>query len=222
MKNRMLKGLVLSLIAGVFISGMTVQAKEADCTIAAGVYAEEVDLSGMTKEEAEEAIKAYVSEKSEETVTMSVNGETLEVSRGALGIVWDEEEVLEEAMALGKSGNLIKRYKEIKDLEFHNKVYTLGYTADKELVQTVVAEKCTKMNRDAVNVGLKKTESGIQVIDGKQGVVVDEANAVKEILRFIDEDFGVENTTIDIPTKITEPKGSAEELAKVKDMLGSF
>lgn len=222
MKNRMMKGLILSLIAGIFISGMTVQAKETDNKIATGIYAEEVNLSGMTKEEAEEAIKTYVSEKSEETVTMSVNGETLEVSRGSLGIAWDEQEVVDEALSLGKSGNLIKRYKDIKDLEFNNKIYTLGYTADKELVQTVVTEKCTKLNREAVNVGLKKTESGFQVIDGKQGVVVDEANAVKEILRFVEEDFGAENVTVEIPTKITEPKGSAEELAKVKDMLGSF
>lgn len=222
MKNRMLKGLVLSLIAGVFISGTTAYAKEADDTIATGVYAEKVNLSGMTESEAEEAIKTYVSEKSEETITLSVEGETLEVTRGELGIAWDEQDVVEEALALGKSGNLIKRYKEKKDLEFNNKVYSLGYTADKELVQTVVTEQCTKLNKEAVNVGLKKTGSGFQVIDGQQGVVVDETSAVNTILAFVEEELGTETATVVIPTKITEPKGSAKELAKVKDVLGSF
>ena len=222
MKKKILSCLLLSLMAGILFAGTNSYAKTTSDEIAMGVYAEEVDLSGLTKEEAKEAINAYISGKAEEKITLTIGDEELNVSRESLGVSWNNEEVVDEALALGKSGNLIKRYKALKDLQFDNKVYDLRYTADTELIQTVVTEKCTKYNQKAVNVGLKKTDSGFVVVDGKQGVVVDESGAVKTILAFIEGDYCEENTTVAVPTMISEPIGSAEELAKVKDKLGTF
>ena len=222
MKKKILSCLLLSLMAGILFAGTNSYAKTTSDEIAMGVYAEEVDLSGLTKEEAKEAINAYISGKAEEKITLTIGDEELNVSRESLGVSWNNEEVVDEALALGKSGNLIKRYKALKDLQFDNKVYDLRYTADTELIQTVVTEKCTKYNQKAVNVGLKKTDSGFVVVDGKQGVVVDESGAVKTILAFIEGDYSEENTTVAVPTMISEPIGSAEELAKVKDKLGTF
>ena len=222
MKKKILSCLLLSLMAGILFAGSNSYAKTTGNEIAMGVYAEEVNLSGLTKEEAKEAINAYISEKAEEKITLTIGDEELNVTRESLGISWNNEDVVDEALGLGKSGNLIKRYKSLKDLQFDNKVYDLQYTADTELIQTVVTEKCTKYNQKATNVGLKKTDSGFVVVDGKQGVVVDESAAVKTILAFIESDYSEENTTVAVPTMISEPIGSAEELAKVKDKLGTF
>ena len=222
MKNKIFAGLLLSLMAGMMFAGTTSYAKPTSDKIAIGVYADEVNLSGMTKEEAAEAIDAYILEKSEEKITITAGNEELEVSRGDLGVAWGNQDVVEEAYGLGKSGNLIKRYKAIKDLEFENKVYDLTYTADPEMIETVVTEQCTKLNREATNMGLKKTESGFQVIEGQQGVVVDEAAATDVILAYIEDEFDGTEARIAIPTKISEPLGSKEELSKVKDLLGTF
>lgn len=222
MKKKILSCLLLSLMAGILFAGSNSYAKTTSDEIAMGVYAEEVNLSGLTKEEAKEAINAYISEKAEEKITLTIGDEELNVTRESLGVSWNNVDVVDEAFGLGKSGNLIKRYKALKDLQFDNKVYDLEYTADTELIQTVVTEKCTKYNQKATNVGLKKTDSGFVVVDGKQGVVVDESAAVKTILAFIESDYSAENTTVAVPTMISEPIGSAEELAKVKDKLGTF
>ena len=222
MKNKIFAGLLLSLMAGMMFAGTTSYAKPTSDKIAIGVYADEVNLSGMTKEEAAEAIDAYILEKSEEKITITAGNEELEVSRGDLGVAWGNQDVVEEAYGLGKSGILIKRYKAIKDLEFENKVYDLTYTADPEMIETVVTEQCTKLNREATNMGLKKTESGFQVIEGQQGVVVDEAAATDVILAYIEDEFDGTEARIAIPTKISEPLGSKEELSKVKDLLGTF
>ena len=222
MKNKVFKGVVLSLMMGLLFCGTTSYAKNARDEIAMGVYVEELNVSGMTKEEAKAAIQEYVEGKSEEKITLSVGENELNVSRSDLGVTWTNEDVVEEAVRLGKSGNLIKRYKATKDLQFDNKVYDLEYTADPAMIQTVVSEKCTKYNQKATNVGLKKTSSGFQVIDGKQGIVVNEETAAKEILKFIESEYSAENTKVAVPTMISEPIGSAEELAKVKDLLGTF
>ena len=222
MKKRLFAGLVLILFAGLMFGGTTSYAKTTSDEIAQGVFVEDVDVSGMTKEEAKAAVDEYMAGKAEEKITLTVKDNELSVSRADLGVAWNNEEIIEEALALGKSGNVIKRYKALKDLEFDNKVYELTYTADSELIRTVVTEKCTKYNQKAVNTGLKKTGSGFQVVGGKQGMAVDEAAATTVILEFIENEYDGISGTIDIPTLITEPIGSAEELAKVKDLLGSF
>ena len=222
MKNKVFKGLVLSIMMGMLFCGTTSYAKTASDEIAMGVYVEELNVSGMTKEEVTAAIDEYVEGKSEEKITLTIGDNELEVSRGSLGVTWANEDVVDEALRLGKSGNLIKRYKALKDLQFNNKVYELDYTADTELIQSVVSEKCTKYNQKATNVGLKKTSNGFEVVDGKKGVVVDEEAAVDVVLSFIEGEYNAENTTIAVPTMISEPLGSPEELAKVKDLLGSF
>ena len=158
MKKRLFAGLVLILFAGLMFGGTTSYAKTTSDEIAQGVFVEDVDVSGMTKEEAKAAVDEYMAGKAEEKITLTVKDNELSVSRADLGVAWNNEEIIEEALALGKSGNVIKRYKALKDLEFDNKVYELSYTADSELIQTVVTEKCTKYNQKAVNTGLKKQD----------------------------------------------------------------
>lgn len=222
MKKRLFTGLVLIFGAGLMFGGTTSYAKTTSDEIAEGVFVEDVDVSGMTKEEAKAAVDEYMAGKAEEKITLTVGENELDISRADLGVAWENEEIIDDALALGKSGNLIRRYKALKDLEFDNKVYEMTYTADYELIQTVVSEKCTKYNQKAVNTGLKKTGSGFEVIGGKQGVVVDEDAAANVILAYIEDEYDGVAGEITIPTMITEPLGSAEELAKVKDLLGSF
>lgn len=214
--------LLLVLMLGMLIPGFSSNAKTKSDEIARGVYIGEVDVSGMTKAEAVQAVNTYVSEKVEEKLTLLIADQELEVSRGDLGITWNNQDVVDEALGLGKSGNLIKRYKALKDLEFDNKVYDITYTSDEEAVESVVTEECSKYNQEAKNAGLKKTESGFEVIPGEQGIVVDERAAVDEIKDFVQNHYSEKNAKITIPTKISEPKGTKEELARVKDKLGSF
>lgn len=222
MKKRIFSGLLLSITAGLLFIGSTSYAKTNSDEVAMGVYVDEVNISGMKKEEATEAVKNYIAEKAEEKITLTINENELEVTRGELGVAWDNQDVIDEALSLGKSGNLIKRYKAVKDLEFENKVYELEYTADKNLIQTIVSEKCTEFNKKATNLRLTKTGSGFQIVEGEQGVVVDESAAAQKILTYIEEEYNGKDASIALPTVITEPEGSAEELAKVKDLLGSF
>ena len=101
MKKKILSCLLLSLMVGILFAGTNSFAKTTSDEIAMGVYAEEVDLSGLTKEEAKEAFNAYISGKAEEKITLTIGDEELNVSRESLGVSWNNEEVVDEALALG-------------------------------------------------------------------------------------------------------------------------
>lgn len=222
MRKMRITALLFSAAVGLLLAGNTSYARAAEDRVAAGVYIGEVNVSGMKKDEASKAVNSYLSERSEETILLKMGEKELSVTREELGVSWDNPEVVDEALNVGKTGNPVRRYKELKDLESKEKVFDLEYAADETLVQTVVSEKCTKYNKKAENVGLKKTASGFQIVEGKEGVVVDETAAVQKILNYIQEEYGEENTSIDLPTRITEPEGKEEDLAKVKNLLGGF
>ena len=99
-------------------------------TIPQRVYFGEVSVGGMTQEEAKAAVEEYISGKLSQTITLQSGKNTVQVPASQFGISWGNPEIAEEAAGLGKSGNLITRYKAMKDLENEDKVYELSYEAD--------------------------------------------------------------------------------------------
>ena len=102
-----------------------VKAETEDNKIADGVYIGNVYVGGMTADEAKAAVSAYAQNVDEAVFTLNANGKSVEVSAQELGIAFQDTSAVEEALAVGKTGNLIKRYKDKKDLEYGSKVFEL-------------------------------------------------------------------------------------------------
>ena len=96
--------------------------------IHSGVYIDGIDVSGMTVAEAQAEIEAYAEELGQETLTLNIGENQLQPTLSELGLSCTNMDVIEEAAQLGKTGNIIRRYKERKDLEHENKQYQLTWT----------------------------------------------------------------------------------------------
>ena len=114
-----------------FTAGGT-QAQAADAAsnsvIHTGVYIDGIDVSGLTAAEAREELEAYVEEMGAETLTLKIGDHQLQPALSELGLECTNLDVTEEAVQLGKVGNIIQRYKDRKDLEHENKNYQLEWT----------------------------------------------------------------------------------------------
>ena len=73
-----------------------------------------------------------------------------------------------------------------------------------------------------MNASLVKTETGFQVTEGQSGVMVDTAASADAVYNYLIDDWNGEQCDIDLVVSVEEPAGTAEELAMVKDMLGTF
>jgi vancomycin resistance protein YoaR len=208
------------IAAGVSIVDVHAE-KSTDTTIADRIYIGDVSVGGMTADEAESAVEAYVEGLSDEIITLTVDDRSVEVTAGELGLTWENRENLQEAAAYGKSGNLIARYKASKDLEHEDKVFRLPLTVDEEKVAQSLEAHADELNRDAVDYGLVRENGEFQITGGDTGIAVD-VEASEQILEELFADGWVESPSVELAASITEPKGSEEELAKVKDVLGSF
>lgn len=223
MKKGKKTGLSLILLLVLTLAfGITVQAKEEN-TIKTGIYADGIELSGMTAEQAEAAISAYVEELQEIPITLEAAGDNeVEVTAGDLGIQWVNTELVEEAMELGRHGNVIQRYKALKDLEHENHIFKIEFSFDLQAISDVLTEKCAKYDRKAVNASLKRVDGKFQVVDGQTGYVLDVESSIDSVNNYLTLEWNHEPCSIALDIETEEPKGSAEELAAVKDVLGSY
>ncbi|MBD5484250.1 MAG: hypothetical protein HDR18_01785 [Lachnospiraceae bacterium] len=219
MKRLSMAGLLM--ITALTVSTLPVNAREDK--FESGIYVDDMSLSGMTLQEAEDQIETYVNSFGEAQITMNaVEGGTIVTTASELGLKWGNEAILKEAANFGRDGDILRCYKELKDLEYQNKVYHVKFDFDKNKIRTLIEENATQYNREAVNATLTKTEEGFDITEGQSGVMVDTAASVDTVYDYLTNDWDGTSCTIDLVITVEEPKGNAEDLAKVRDVLGTF
>ena len=212
---------IVLLAAGWGRGGLEVQAASED-TIKTGIFADSVELSGMTEEEAVQAVNDYVeSLKSVEITLLAADGNEVVTNAGVLGITWENQELVTEALEIGTHGNIIERYKVMKDLEHENLTYDVELGFDVSAINDILV-KCTKYDQDAVNVSLKRENGTFQVVQGQTGYKLDVETSIDKVYDYLTTEWTGEPADIQLNIAVEEPKGSAEELAQVKDILGTF
>ena len=110
----------------------------------------------------------------------------------------------------------------MKDLEYQNKVYDVAFDFDKDKIRALIEENGAQYNQEAVNASLVKTETGFQVVEGQPGILIDTAVSTDAVYDYLLNEWNGGACDIDLAVTVDEPAGTAEELAKVKDVLGTF
>ncbi|MBO6134067.1 MAG: VanW family protein, partial [Lachnospiraceae bacterium] len=193
-------------------------------TIEEGVYAENVNLSGLTEKEAQEKIGEYAESLAKSSITLvCVGGNTVEIAPSELGVEWQDTGIARKAANLGKNGGLIKRFKELTDLKRENKVFEIEFSASDQKILSVLHEKCASFDEAAVDAALEPGNNGSFTIrEGKNGQSVDIDSSLERIKTYIKDSLRPGENRIELPIKETEPKGDSETLSKIKDRLGTF
>ena len=219
----MTAAMLVCVFACTAVAGKTVYAAPND-TIQTGISADGMDLSGMTQEQAQGAVQSYVDKLGQAQVQLQAqDGQSVSISLSELGISWKNPELVSEAVSLGKKGNIVARYKAEKDLQNKGKNYPVVLDFDKEAIRQAVTERCSKFNVEAIDAHLTRVDGSFQIEDGQTGYVVDENASVAAIYDYLTASWVKgENGNVALVMAVDEPKGKTEELAKVKDVLGTF
>lgn len=213
--------MVLAAFIAAGVAVMPAQAKEGK--IETGIYVDDIDISGMTETEAGEAIEAYVSTFGDTQITLHAPEEgEITVSAADLGLKWGNREILEEAANFGRDGDILQCYKELRDLEYKNKVYRVSFDFDKSKIRALIEENAGQYDQEAVNASLTKTEDGFEVTDGQTGYVVDQDGTTESVYEYLTSEWTGGACDLDIQVETQEPQGTVEDLEKVKDVLGTF
>lgn len=212
--------LAASVLAGV--SGIARAEESENAVIPSKVYIGDVAVGGMTAEEAKQAVLTSVEGKLDAEITLRAGDNEKTVTARDLGVEWSNTYIAEEASLIGKVGNLIQRYKDMKDLENEDKVYDVEYSADYDKVTAWLEENTAELNQDAVNNGLKREDGAFVIIEGQEGIEVDVEASAESIVSYFSEEWDGANGSVALAANVVEPEGSKEDLESIQDVLGSF
>lgn len=214
------------LMAVLVVTGMGVMNVYADTkeeeTIFEGVYVNSISLAGMTEEEAESMIEDYVNQLLAAPITLTMGDRYVEIMPEDIGLTWMNPHLAKDAYSVGRCGNLIKRFKEQKDLDTASVELRTEFKADETLLRTLLEEKQETMGVEPENWGLVKEGDTFTPIPGVIGTVMDVDASYNLLVEHFANVYVPEKTEIELVANKIEPLGSEEELLAVKDLLGSF
>ncbi len=182
-----------------------------------------IDVSGMTAEEAKEALQKKAEEYCAEKVTLIADGVETEVTVGELGFaIKDIDAAVEKAVSYGKDGSVWSQYDKLQDLEKEPLEITVDFVVDTTVCEATVTEKI-KMNHSAQNATIKRENGTFVVKEGKTGKKLD----LDESVQIITDYFGTnwkpqKEDKITLVTVVAQPDIKGEDLRKIKDTLGTF
>lgn len=215
----------LLLLALILLCGVNLPVRAAgEATLKEGVLIQGMDLSGMNRQEAAQAVELYIEENLRPVqVTLQTSNNTdVQVTAGDLGIRWGNPEILDQALAIGTEGNVIARYKVLKDLKREPVNFELVFTYDVNAINQVLTQQCSLYDQPVVNAVLKRENGVFSVVEGQVGYRLDVETSIDVIYDYMTREWDLQPCVIKLDVTVEEPLGSAEELAKVKDLLGSF
>lgn len=193
-----------------------------DAGIAEGIVIGGLDVGGMTVSEATKTVEEYFERYKTGVLYLSFNGTETQKGFDELGITWDNPEVVAEAAALGKSGNVLERYKELTQLSKEKKEYPIEYSLNEALLEAYLEEEAEERKTEAVEATIKKKGNGFEITDSATGLTVDVPATVQKVMEAVQTEWAGGRLQLDAVVQVTEPKYKSEELALIQDVLGSF
>ena len=198
-------------------------AEASGITIKEGIYAEQESLAGMTAEEADAMIRGKISEMGGSLVTLvAADGHEVKVTADMLGINWANPEIIREAASIGTRGNVIERYKTLKDLQFEHKVYEIVLGFDVNAINDVLVEQCAIYDQKPVDAQLARVDGVFQITEGHVGYELDVESSIDVIYDYLQNSWDGKDCRIALNVVEEKPRGTAEDLAQVTDLLGGF
>lgn len=223
-KKFYLTGLMMSFVTVFGALGICAEAKTEENVIENGIYIGEINVSGMTREQASQSVNAYVDSLLEKEIDLVITeGSDVTVTAADLGLSWTNPEVIEDAVRLAKAGNLIERYKAVQDLLHENQVFPLRIEFDSEKVAEILAEECAAFDIEAKDATIKRVDGSFEITEGQQGIVLDQEASLTLITGLLN--YGWNESTmssVQLVTEITNPAATAEDLSLIQDLLGSY
>lgn len=217
MKKSKKAGLILTVGAALFLAaGAPALADETD-TISKNVYIGGVNVSGMTEEQATKAVEEKLGKGTGGNYTVKIGDETTTATAENFGMKWTNREVVHEAMEVAKGGNLIKQYKDKKDLQVEPKNFEVAYAPNEQAVKTYVEKLAEEYNRDAEEGDITFANGYPEVTGGETGIAVNVDQSVSSIMKVLEGD----GTELTVVAEVQKPSVTKEELSQVKDVLGT-
>lgn len=190
--------------------------------ITKGVFIDEVDVSGLTATEAENKVNDFVNVLRDREISIKVDDNMVSYKLGDLGYSHKINNVIDQALELGTAGNLIRRYKDLKDIANGGITYPLEFTIDENRVRELVSTTVTKFNVDPVDATVSRKKGEMIYTDHVLGKKVDVEATALSIVDAITNSWDRNNLVLDAYMEDVTPIYTRDVVELCNTLLGSF
>lgn len=191
--------------------------------ICGNVFIGTQNVSGMTEEEAQEALLDHLSRDSTAAVTLEAGKHSVTVSLKELGIdIRNAESLTQKAADYVKTGSVLSRYREQKNLEKEKYVVRERFCLDPDTAEAVLTQKAAPLIRGARDASIEKEGSSLRITPEKEGKKLDTEKTIRAVEDYLNDSWDHKNFSIQIKTKKDKPSVTGKDLSTIKDELGSF
>ena len=188
--------------------------------ISEGVYINGIEVSGMTESQAEAVVEEQVQALSDSVITLTMDEDQESRTWGELGLQWKNTDLITEIGHLGTTGNIVRRYKEQKDLKNQNMHFEIAYTIDEDALKEFV-DGMSVYNSEPVEGSVYMGDDGMLYVEGGTDGLTLDADATLAALEEHIEGWTAGDTVIEAVVERVSPEVTAETLSKMTDVLGS-
>lgn len=213
--------IVSTMLLALFGNAFCAFAAEND-TIAKGVFIDDVDIGGMTGKEAEEAVDKFVDELRSKEILVQDGEKVVSTTLGDMGYSYKINDAIDQALQLGTAGNLIKRYKDLKDISQGGINYPLEFTLDENKVREWVSASLAKFNVEPVNATVARNNGEMVYTDHILGKKADIEANVLSIVDVIENSWDRSNIVLDAYMEDVLPIYTREIVEQCNTVLGTF
>ncbi|MDF2539356.1 MAG: hypothetical protein K0S76_2377 [Herbinix sp.] len=205
-----------------FGNASTAYAEEADNRICQGVFIDEVDVSGMTREEAVDAVNDFVNSLRKKGIAIRVDDDVVYTTLGDLGYKAEPYDYIEQALDLGKAGNIIRRYKDLKDIEQGRKVYPLTYSIDEKKLNKLISKEVSAYNDAPKNASVSRKNNKFIYTDHVIGRKVEESQTAQVVKDAIFDNWNRTDIVVEAVIEDDMPMFTRDIVELCNTKLGSF
>lgn len=184
------------------------------------IYIENIDVSGLTKEEAINKIEKYIYEK--DKIKLKYRDRIYNLNLKDIDLNYNINSIVDEALELDKKSNLIDNVKSKLKLSFGEKSnFILKVRYDEEKLNSYIGNISKDINTNPVNSTISINEDTNEFILTKEkiGTYVDK----EKLLNIINNKINTREYFIeDIPVYNINPKYNFKKLSNIDSVLGIY
>lgn len=212
--------LVILIFGYVYVAYQMV--KPAEDIICEGVFVENIDLSGMNRQQAEKAVSEYIDAKIERVLEVQVNDKTVTTTLQKLGYTCEENDYIEQALRVGKEDNPFVNYANIREAKKNHIVYDLTFTCQEKKIRKFIKNECNKKCAKAKNATIKMRNGTLTYTDAKEGIKIETDTTCQAILKALREQEQKEKMVVKAAITIEEPSVTKDAASRCKDKIGTY
>ncbi len=189
-------------------------------TFYAGISVNNVDLSGLTQEQAKEKLSTDVNDVIKERIISLTDGEnTYEIKFSDIDTKYNIDDTLLVAYNYGRNGELKDRYKQVTDLEENPKNFEAQFTYNEELLKTKLNEIAQQIKIEPENSTMTRQNGSFVITDEKIGYEMDFDSTYAEVKAVVEN---MESGSVEIKKIEVKPEITREENEKATSLIGTY